>query len=80
MLNTPSVTTQRQALPRMSFQLRFEVIQVAVLIDLAGNRFAHQADAVDDAGVVQLVGEDDVVRADERGKQRLVGVPAAYVA
>ena len=35
MLKTPSVTTQRQALPACGLQLRFEVGQVAVLIDLA---------------------------------------------
>ena len=42
----------------MGLQLGFEIGQVAVLIDFAGDRFADQADAVDDAGVVQLVGED----------------------
>jgi hypothetical protein len=60
-------------------QLRFEIVQVAVLVDFAGDRFAHQADAVDDAGVIELVGQNDVVGTDQRRKQSFVRCPTAYI-
>jgi hypothetical protein len=50
-----------------------------VLIDFAGDCFADETDAVDDAGVVELVGKDHVVRANERWEEGFVGVPATYV-
>ena len=37
-----------------------------------------QADGVDDGGVVELVADDDVVRAQQRCRDGLVGVPATH--
>ena len=60
-------------------QLRFQVGEIGVLVDRGlalGDRLG-QPDAVDDGGVVQLIADDDVVLAQQRGGHRLVGVPAA---
>ena len=51
-----------------------------MFVDFAGDRFADEADAVDDAGVIQFVGKDDVVGATERGEEGFVGAEAADVA
>lgn len=64
---------------RVGFQFDFEIGEVAVLIDLARDCFADEADAVDDTGVVELIGKDHVVRANKRGEQGFVGVPAAHI-
>jgi len=39
-----------------------------------------QADRVDDGRVIQLVGDDDVLLAEQRGDEAFVRVPAAHVA
>src|SRR5262245_10826834 len=66
-------------LARVSLESGLEIGEVAVFIDLARDRFADEADAVDDAGVVQLVGENDVVGTYKRLEYGFVGVPAAGV-
>ena len=60
-----------------SFSLRFQICHVVVLV-AEPLRFA-QADAVDDAGVVQLVGDDGVFRSEQRFKQPAVGIKAGAV-
>ena len=60
--------------PRVGRDELAERVEVGVRID--DDASAREAAAVDDAGVVQRVGEDDVVRADERGDDADVGVIA----
>ncbi len=60
---------------------RLEVRHVGVLVDrrlALGDRLG-EPDAVDDGRVVQLVGDDDVVLAEDRRRQALVRVPARHV-
>ena len=59
------------------FQLGLQVFHVVVLI--AQSLGFAQADAVDDGGVVQLVGNDGVLRAEQRLEQAAVGVEAGRI-
>ena len=74
---TPSVAISRKRAPLAAFSLRLQVGHVVVLVAEA-LRLA-EADAVDDAGVVQLVGDDRVLRAEQRFEQPAVGVEARAV-
>ncbi len=56
-----------------AFKLRHVAVAIADAPGLA------EADAVDDAGVVQLVAEDGVLVAEDRLEQAAVGVPAGAV-
>ena len=58
-------------------QLRLQILHVAVAIAQA--RSFAQTDAVDDAGMVQLVGNDGVLGLQQRFKQAAVGVEAGTV-
>ena len=62
---------QRAAPPRACAQAPGEVLDVAVVVD--EDLGARQPAAVDDRGVVELVGEDDVAAAGERGDDAGVG-------
>ena len=63
--------------PAASLSLRLEIVHVAVLVAEA-LRLA-QADAVDDGGVVELVGDDGVFVVEQRLEQAAVGVEAGAV-
>ena len=58
-------------------QLRLEVGQVA--IGVAESLGLAEADAVDDRGMVERVGDDRVLRAEDRLEEAAVGVPAGGV-
>ena len=62
---------------RSRLQLRFEVGHVVVLVAKA--RGLAQADAVDDRRVVQRVGDDRVLLAEQRLEQAAVGVERGRV-
>ena len=74
---TPSVAISLKRAPAASascslrLQIGHVVVAVAEALRLA------QADAVDDAGVVQLVADDRVLLAEQRLEQAAVGVEAA---
>ena len=74
---TPSVTIIRKRADARLLQLGLEVAHVDVLVDEA-LRLA-QPHAVDDRGVVELVGEDRVVRAEQRLEDAAVRVEAGRV-
>ncbi len=64
------------------FELLLEIRHVGVLVDggLAFGDRLGEADGVDDRGVIQLIGDDDVLLAEQGGDEAFVGVPAAHVA
>ena len=74
---TPSVAISRNRAPAASLSLRLQVGHVVVLV--AEPLGLAEPDAVDDAGVVQLVGDDGVFRAQQRLEQAAVGVEAGGV-
>ena len=67
MLNTPSVMSSVRCSRGSVRDDRARRRDVAVRKHL--DRGAAQARAVDDAGVIQLVGDDDVVAAEERRRR-----------
>ena len=75
--NTPSVVISLKRAPSAAAccscasRSAMSLLRVAVALGLA------QADAVDDRGVVQLVGDDRVVLAEQRLEQAAVGIEAA---
>ena len=72
--NTESVTISRPAAPSraaVAAQAPLEVLDVAVAVD--DDLGARQPAAVDDRGVVELVGEDRVAAAGERADHAEVG-------
>ena len=75
--NTPSVAISRSAALLRLLQARFELVHVVVRVAEA-LRFA-QADAVDDAGVVQRVADDRVLFVEQRLEQAAVRVEARRV-
>ncbi len=77
MENTPSVAIRRSRASAASCELRLQVGHVAVgVAEPAG---LAEADAVDDAGVVELVADDGVLGAQQRLEQPAVGVEARAV-
>ncbi len=58
---TPSVAMRRKRAPLAACNCALEIGHVAVLVTVA-LRFA-EPDAVNDAGVIQFVGDDRVLRA-----------------
>ena len=62
-------------LRQVLLDFRFQVGGIAVLVD--DDLGAAQARAVDDAGVVEAVGEDDILAPDQWGEGGLVGDEAA---
>ena len=77
MENTPSVAMRRVRAPRASFEAVLQLGHVAVGVAQA-LRLA-QADAVDDAGVVERVGDDRVALIEQGLEQPAVGVEARGV-
>ena len=75
--NTPSVAISRKRASARLLQLRLEIGHVVVGVAEA-LRLA-QPDAVDDGGVVQRVGDDRVLLAEQRLEQAAVGVEAGGV-
>ena len=74
---TPSVAISWNRAPAGLLQLRLQVGHVVVLV--AQPLGLAEPDAVDDRGVVQLVGDDRVLGAQDRLEQAAVGVPARGV-
>ena len=66
----------RAVRPRLN-QLKAEIVHIAVAVTVA--LCLAQADAVDDGGVVQLVGHDGVLRPQQRFKQAAVGIEAGGI-
>ena len=75
--NTPSVTTRRDARARGLAQPGLELAEVAVVVAQALR--LRQADAVDDARVVERVRDDRVLLAGQRLEQAAVGVEAGRI-
>ncbi len=74
--NTPSVAISLKRASRL-MQTSFEVGHVVVLVPQALS--LAKADAVDDRGVVELVGDDRVVSPQDGLEEAPVGVPARRV-
>ena len=72
--NTPSVAISRNRAFVAFRELGLEIGHVVVLVAQALG-FA-EPDAVDDRGVVQLVGDDRILGAQDRLEQAAVGIPA----
>ena len=68
---------QAEARALRGLQLRFQIRHVAVLVAKALG--LAQPDAVDDGGVIQLVGNHGVFGAKQRFKQSAVGVEAGRI-
>ncbi len=58
-------------------QLRFQIVHIAVAIAKA-LRLA-QPDAIDDAGMIQFVGDDRVLRIQQRFKEAAVGIETGAI-
>ena len=71
---TPSVAISRNRASRGFLELGLQVGHVVVLVAQAPG--LAEPDAVDDRGVVELVGDDGVLGAQDRLEQAAVGVPA----
>ena len=77
MEKTPSVTMTRSARVRGGAELRLQVGHVGVAV--AQPAGLAQPDAVDERGVVELVGDDGVLGAEQRLEHAAVGVEAGGV-
>ena len=75
--NTPSVAISLNRAPRASCELGLQVGHVVVLV--AKPLGLAEPDAVDDRGVVQLVGDHRILGPQDRLEQAAVGVPAGRV-
>ena len=72
MLNTPSVITMRVGkLGRFSLKLVIQILWIAVSI--ADDLGTRQATAIDDAGMIQLIGEDGIFLPDQGRNGSQVG-------